>query len=159
MPEAIRFLTHDMVLDIHQRVLDEFGGSAGLRDQGLLESAVAVPAATFGGEFLHDGVPAMAAAYLFHICKNHPFVDGNKRAALASAVQFLYLNTRILKASADEVEKLTVGVADGTVSKYAATSFFKTHVRKAASTKAVSPRKQRKPPRNERGGRDSTETD
>lgn len=148
MPEMTRFLTPDMVLMIHQRVLDEYGGSAGLRDQGLLESAVAVPAATFGGKFLHDGVPAMAAAYLFHLCKNHAFVDGNKRAALASAIQFLYLNGRVFKAEKNDVERLTIGVADGSVSKDAAAAFFKKHVQKMHVKKANSKRKPRKhPPR------------
>jgi death-on-curing protein len=137
-----------MVLMIHQRVLDEYGGSAGLRDQGLLESAVAVPAATFGGKFLHDGLPAMAAAYLFHLCKNHPFVDGNKRAALATAILFLYLNDHVLKAKNDSVERLTTGVADGSVSKEAATAFFKKHVQKTVVKKKAPRRKPRKrPPR------------
>jgi death-on-curing protein len=134
MAEPIHFLTLDQVLRIHARVLEEYGGGQGLRDRGLLESALGVPAATFGGQFLHDGLPAMAAAYLFHICKNHPFVDGNKRAALASAIQFLYLNGRMLKADKDTVEQLTLGVADGSVTKEAATRFFKKHVRKAPPT-------------------------
>ena len=81
------FLTVDHVLTIHRRVIDEFGGDPALRDRGLLESAVMMPAAQFGGGYLHDGIPAMAAGYLFHICKNHSFVDGNKRTALATAAR------------------------------------------------------------------------
>ncbi|MBI3863442.1 MAG: type II toxin-antitoxin system death-on-curing family toxin [Planctomycetia bacterium] len=128
--DSIVFLTLERVLAIHQRVLDEYGGPAGLRDQNLLDSALAVPKSSFGGEFFHTGLPAMAAAYLFHICKNHPFVDGNKRCALATAIQFLYLNGRMITADKASVEKLTWGVADGSVSKETATKFFKRHVRK-----------------------------
>src|SRR5207249_5785917 len=84
----VHFLTVDQVLSIHARVLAEYGGGDGVRDIGLLDSAVAMPAAAFGGQHLHDGIPAMAAAYLFHICKNHAFVDGNKRTGLAAAIQF-----------------------------------------------------------------------
>lgn len=79
------FLEVDDVLEIHATQLDVYGGGAGLRDQGLLESAVAQPRASFGGDFAHEGLFAMAAAYLFHIVKNHPFVDGNKRTGLLSA--------------------------------------------------------------------------
>lgn len=145
MHESIRFLTTDMVLAIHRRVLDEYGGSEGLRDRGLLESAVAAPAATFGGQLLHEGIPAIAAAYLFHICKNHAFVDGNMRAGLASAIQFLYLNAHHLKAEKDDVEQLTLGVADGSVNKNAATEFFKKHARKSPPVKPASERKPRNP--------------
>ena len=66
-----------------------YGGLPGLRDEGLLESAVAQAVATFGGEYLHNDIFQMAAAYLFHIVQNHPFVDGNKRAGAAAAVVFL----------------------------------------------------------------------
>ena len=69
--QAPLFLTVDHVLAVHRRLVQEFGGVAEVRDYGLLESAVMMPAAQFGGEFLHDDVPAMAAAYLFHICRNH----------------------------------------------------------------------------------------
>jgi death-on-curing protein len=129
--DSIVFLSLEQVLAIHERVLAEYGGSAGLRDNNLLDSAVSVPKSTFGGQLLHEGLPAMAAAYLFHICKNHPFVDGNKRCALASAIQFLYLNGRMLKAGKGEVERLTLRVADGSVSKEQATKFFKRNIRKA----------------------------
>ena len=74
-------MTVEHVLDVHRRMILEFGGDPSLRDSGLLESDVMMPAAQFGGRFLHDGIAAMAAAYLFHLCRNHPFVDGNGRAA------------------------------------------------------------------------------
>jgi death-on-curing protein len=67
------FLSLDEVLEIHEQQIERYGGSAGLRDAAGLESAVATPQATFGGEFLHPSVPAMAAAYLFHLCQNHAF--------------------------------------------------------------------------------------
>jgi death-on-curing protein len=86
------FLSLDEVLEIHQEQIERYGGSDGIRDPGALESAVATPQATFGGEFLHTSIPAMAAAYLFHLCQNHPFIDGNKRVGANSAVTFLLLN-------------------------------------------------------------------
>lgn len=89
---STEFLDVDDVLEIHGAQIAEHGGSIEVRDMGLLASAVAQPSMTFGGEFLHDGLSAMAAAYLFHIVMNHPFVDGNKRTGLAAALTFLKLN-------------------------------------------------------------------
>jgi death on curing protein len=91
-PAEIEFLTAEVVLALHQRQLERFGGGAGLRDRGLLESAVPQPQASFGGMYVHEGLFAMAAAYLFHIVSNHPFVDGNKRAGLLAAQVFLDVN-------------------------------------------------------------------
>ena len=127
----ITFLNVEDVEAIHARMIAEYGGSDGLRDRGLLDSASAMPSATFGGQFLHEGLPTMAAAYLFHLCKNHPFVDGNKRVGLASAIAFLLLNGHELIASKLEAEELTLGVADSSVSKEDAIAFFRKHVRKA----------------------------
>lgn len=73
------FLDRDRVLRTHMSLIERYGGSAGLRDVGLLHSAIAMPQASFGGEFLHKDVFEMASAYLFHIVQNHPFFDGNKR--------------------------------------------------------------------------------
>lgn len=86
------FLTVEDVLLIHDEQLDAYGGIAGIRDKGLLESAVMMPQAGFGGEYLHNGLFEMAAAYGFHIAQNQPFLDGNKRTSLASALVFLDLN-------------------------------------------------------------------
>lgn len=86
------FLTLEEVLELHSDQLRLFGGSDGLRDGGALESAVAMPSATFDGSFLHDGPFEMAAAYAFHIAENQPFIDGNKRTALNAALVFLNLN-------------------------------------------------------------------
>ena len=134
--KATTFLDVDVVLTIHTRMIQEFGGGDGLRDQGLLESAVAMPSATFGGQFLHDNLPAMAGAYLFHLCKNHPFVDGNKRVALATAITFLLVNDYELTCSKPDAEQLTLGVADGSISKDEAIAFFRKHVRSAKAVKA-----------------------
>ena len=122
------FLTVIEVLAIHRRIIDEFGGDPSLRDRGLLESAVAMPRAVFGGAFLHDGLAAMAAAYHFHLCRNHPFVDGNKRVALAAAEVFLLVNGARLEADNDAVEQLTFGVAGGRVGKDEVVAFFRVHV-------------------------------
>jgi len=86
------FLDLEDVLLIHREQLIRFGGGDGLRDLGLLESAIAMPRATFGEQFVHDGLFAMAAAYAFHIAENQPFLDGNKRTAVLAAVIFLELN-------------------------------------------------------------------
>ncbi len=87
-----KFLSLDDVLLIHEEQLDAFGGLNGIRDEGLLESAVMTPQASFGGEYLHSDLFEMAAAYAFHIAENQPFLDGNKRTALNSAMVFLELN-------------------------------------------------------------------
>ena len=86
------FLTVEDVLDLHAVQLERYGGSAGIRDAGLLESAVMTPRASFGGEYVHADLFQMAAAYAFHIAENQPMVDGNKRTGLASALVFLAIN-------------------------------------------------------------------
>ena len=81
-----RFLTLEDVLFLHDDRIARYGGTLGIRDVGLLQSALGMPSATFSGALLHEGMPHMAAAYLFHIAKNHSFLDGNKRTALAAAI-------------------------------------------------------------------------
>jgi death-on-curing protein len=88
----VRYLTVAAVKAIHEEVLAAHGGSSGLRDLALLESAVAAPQASFGGEVLMKDPTEVAAAYLFYLCRNHPFVDGNIRVALASCLVFLETN-------------------------------------------------------------------
>ena len=116
-PDAPLFLDVDDVIELHAAQLEIYGGSDGLRDRGLLESAVAQPQASFGGEFVHDGLFAMAAAYLFHIVSNHPFVDGNKRAGLLSAVVFLDVSGISISHPSDALYELTMGVAEGRIEK------------------------------------------
>jgi death on curing protein len=91
-PENCFHLSVDMVRQIHAEALADFGGSDGVRDMALLESAVAAPQAGFGGQSPYLDLPEVAAAYLFYICQNHPFMDGNKRAALGACLLFLELN-------------------------------------------------------------------
>ncbi|HEY1351635.1 MAG TPA: type II toxin-antitoxin system death-on-curing family toxin [Ktedonobacteraceae bacterium] len=88
----IRFIPHKVVLAIHEDQIHEFGGLPGLRDEHVLASALSQPEAQFGGEYLHTSMYEMAAAYGFHLCKNHPFLDGNKRTAWMVMVTFLRLN-------------------------------------------------------------------
>lgn len=90
--EQISFLVLDEILYLHQLQIEEYGGSDGIRDRGLLESAIAMPEASFAGVFVHTSVFEMAAAYAFHIAENQPFIDGNKRTALATALVFLDIN-------------------------------------------------------------------
>ncbi len=122
------FLSVEAVLQIHQRVIEEFGGDLGLRDRGLLESAVAMPQSTFGGSFLHVDLAEKAAAYHFHLCTNHAFIDGNKRVAVAAAEVFILANGCELGAGDDELEDITLGVAQGLASKNDVIEFFKQHV-------------------------------
>jgi death-on-curing protein len=91
-PVQPEFLGKETLLAIHADQLRQHGGLPGIRDEGLLDSAIAQPSLKFGGGFLHAGLLDMAAAYLFHLAMNHPFVDGNKRTALAACLVFLELN-------------------------------------------------------------------
>ncbi|MFY0583723.1 type II toxin-antitoxin system death-on-curing family toxin [Cystobacter fuscus] len=111
------FLTLEDVLEIHHVQRERYGGPPGLRDPGLLESALAQPMATFAGEFIHPDLFTMAAAYLFHLVSNHPFVDGNKRIGLLSALVFLDLNGVSIVTSSDALYELTMEVAQGQAGK------------------------------------------
>lgn len=111
------FLTLDEALAIHAHQIARYGGGLGVRDQGLLESALAMPAATFGSEYLHPSLPEQAAAYLFHLVKNHPFVDGNKRVGLACSLAFLRLNGVRVSTTNDDLVDMVMGVAEGRRSK------------------------------------------
>jgi death-on-curing protein len=111
------FLTVSDVLLLHEAHLQRYGGSAGIRDAGLLDSAVSQARTTFSGLYLHEDLAAMAAAYLFSIVKNHPFIDGNKRAGLAAALTFLDLNGIAIDHSSDLLYDATMGVAEGRLEK------------------------------------------
>jgi len=123
------FLTLDEVIALHADQIERYGGRPGIRDLGLLQSALGTPSATFEGRFLHEGLHEMAAAHLFHIVRNHPFVDGNKRVGLMVLLAFVGLNSRRLDANAQEVEDLVLGIASGRVSKAEATVFVQQHLR------------------------------
>jgi death-on-curing protein len=124
---AVSFLAFDEVLAIHAHLVSRYGGSLGLRDRGLLESALAMPKATFSGQLLHPTLFEQAAAYCFHLVKNHPFVDGNKRVGLAVALTFLRLNGAGIRATDDELVALIVGVAAGRSSKAEVAVFLADH--------------------------------
>jgi death-on-curing protein len=111
------FVSKSMVLSIHARQIERFGGTPGVRDEGLLESALAQPQATFGGQFLHPTISEQAAAYLYHIAMNHPFIDGNKRTAFAVTDTFLRLNGCTLNLTDYRAYDLVMRVARGTMTK------------------------------------------
>jgi death-on-curing protein len=113
----LSFLTLDEVLAIHAHQIERYGGSPGIRDRGLLASALAMPDARFAGEDLHPTLHEKAAAYLFHLVKNHPFVDGNKRVGLAVCLVFLRLNGVTIQATDDELVELVLGVISGQLGK------------------------------------------
>jgi len=104
-------LTNDIVLEIHAEVITRFGGSEGIRDLALLESAVAAPQASFGGKSPYKDLVEVAAAYLFYLCRNHPFVDGNKRTGMAACLVFLQLNGIDPPPDGPAWEELTMDVA------------------------------------------------
>ena len=113
----LRFLGLEEILALHADQIERYGGGAGVRDLGLLESAVAAPESSFAGGYLHGSSPEMAAAYLFHLAQNHTFVDGNKRVAAAAMIMFVYLNDHDLECDEDELVNLTLGVATGKTTK------------------------------------------
>jgi death on curing protein len=120
-----KFLTLAEVLILHEDQVQRFGGSSGVRDLGLLESALGQPAATFGGEFLHPTIADQAAAYLYHIAKNHPFVDGNKRTAFSVMDAFLRVNGSRLPLDNEQTYELVIQVAQSDISKEELTEFLK----------------------------------
>ena len=122
-----RFLDLADVLEIHASRIELYGGSDGVRDLGMLQSALAQPASGFGGEYFHKDVFEMAAAYLFHIACNHPFVDGNKRTALACCLVFLSFNGIDIEADFDELELLVVNTATGDRQKPDIAEFLRNH--------------------------------
>ncbi len=121
------FLGLDEVVEIHCDQIKRYGGATGIRDVGLLQSAVAMSEAGFGNDYLHADIHEMAAAYLFHIIRNHPFIDGNKRTGAATAMVFLMLNG--IELHADEVvfEKMVRSVAEGKTGKATVAAFFRKH--------------------------------
>lgn len=106
-----------MVREIHAAVIARFGGPDGVREPALLESAVAAPQASFGGKSPYTDLAEVAAAYLYYLCRNHPFVDGNKRAALGVCIVFLRLNAIEPNADGPEWEELTMAVAAGAIDR------------------------------------------
>ena len=122
-----RFLTLPEILEIHEDRIRVYGGTSGVRALDLLQSAMGNVEATFGGEYLHQSLFEMAAAYLYGICRNHPFLDGNKRTALACALAFLRFNGFKVQSGQDTLYDLVIGVAEGRIDKGAVASFFEDH--------------------------------
>jgi death-on-curing protein len=125
----IDFLTLNNVMDLHQRQINIHGGRDGIRDEGLLLSALAMPHAAFFGEYAHNDIYEMAAAYFFHIVMNHPFVDGNKRTGAATAIIFLGMNDIELTADNPTLAEFTLCLAQGQKTKHQVTEFLKEHSR------------------------------
>jgi death-on-curing protein len=121
------FLTLDDILESHQFQIETYGGSQGVRDIGLLQSAIAQPQAGFGGQFLHAEIFEMAAAYLYHLVMNHPFVDGNKRVGLEAALVFLEINGATLDATDEELVELVLTTTTGVLSKNEIAEFLRRH--------------------------------
>ncbi len=121
------FLSLEDVLTLHADQVALYGGDQGVRDLGLLESAIAQPQATFGGECLHKDLFEMAAAYLFHTVQNHPFLDGNKRTGAVAALVFLDINGVEVTAPKGSVYAVTMSVANGQAGKAEVAAFFRSH--------------------------------
>jgi death-on-curing protein len=120
-PDNCFHLTVDIVSEIHAGAIAAYGGSPGVREPALLESAVAAPQATFGGKSPYRDLAEVAAAYLFYLCRNHPLVDGNKRAALGACIVFLRLNGVEPRRDGAEWAALTFGIAESALDREAAT--------------------------------------
>jgi death-on-curing protein len=106
-------------------MIERYGGLDGIRDPGLLHAAVAMPQASLGGEYLHKDLFEMAAAYLYHIVQNHPFLDGNKRTGAAAAIIFLAMNDIELNANQEGLVQITLAVATGKARKSQIAKFFR----------------------------------
>lgn len=124
------FLELADILNIHQILIEQVGGMPGVRDEGLLESALSQPKATFFGELLHSTIYKQAAAYLYHLAKNHSFLDVNKRTAYGAMEAFLRLNGYNLDLSNEEAYKMVMQVAQGKISKEELSSFLEQHIRR-----------------------------
>lgn len=123
------FLDIEMVMRAHRSLIEHYGGIEGVRDAGMLHSAIAMPQAAFGGEYLHKDIFEMAAAYLYHIVQNHPFLDGNKRTGAAAAILFLAMNDIDIEADEDGLVEITLAVAKGEAGKTQVADFFRTRVK------------------------------
>lgn len=115
--QEIEFLTLAEIIEIHNNQILLYGGEPGVRDFSLLSSAIAIPRSTFEGNYLYNDIFEMAAAYIYHICQNHPFVDGNKRVALAAGLIFLDLNNITIDDPNGELYRMMINVASGKINK------------------------------------------
>ena len=127
----MRYLSLAEVLDLHRMVIEQAGGTTGLRDLGALESAVAQPRMTFGGEDLYPSAIEKAAALCLSLVQNHPFVDGNKRVGHAAMETFLLLNGFEINAVTEEQEQLILALAAGRLSREDLVAWLRGHVQRA----------------------------
>ena len=127
------FLDIDHTMRLHRSLIETYGGIEGIRDVGLLHSALAMPQASFGGEFLHRDLFEMSAAYLYHIVQNHPFIDGNKRTGAAAAIIFLSMNDMELIVEEEALVNLVLQVARGAIGKPEIAAFMKTYTKPGGS--------------------------
>ncbi len=122
----IHYVTYQYVIEVHDHLIDEYGGRKGILNEGLLRSALEMPKAHFDGKDLHRTIFDKTAAYLFHIIQNHPFVDGNKRTASMIAMVFFASNYKKTFAIPDiEYQELILRVAQGLVTKKEIAKFFR----------------------------------
>ena len=128
------FLTYEEVVAINLDQVSHYGGTAGVRDEGLLLSALAMPQAGFGDQYVHADLFEMAAAYLFHSVKNHPFIDGNKRSGAVAARVFLIMNGVDVVMSTAEVYDLVIATAEGRTGKRDIAEAFRTRSRDLRSS-------------------------
>lgn len=124
----IQYLSIEQVLRLHEHQIETFGGSRGLRDRGGLESAVARPAATFGGDDLYPDLASKVGALMHSLVMNHPFVDGNKRVGAMAAELFVEANGRRLLAGDEEFESMTLAVAIGEVDAESLAIWFRQRI-------------------------------
>lgn len=121
------FLGLDEVIEIHRDQIERYGGHPGVRDMGLLQSAIAMPQASHGGKYLHADLFEMAAASLFHIVQNHPFVDANKRVGVVAALVFLALNGLEVNLPNEALFQTVLAVAQRKLGKDAIAEFLRRH--------------------------------
>jgi death-on-curing protein len=119
------FLELGEILLIHKDQLERYGGSSGVRDIGILQAATAMPRAGIADRYLHDDIFEMAAAYLYYIVRDHPFVDGNKRTGAMAALVFIAMNDVEVGVDEDELENVVRSVAEGTTTKSEIAGFFR----------------------------------
>lgn len=124
---AVFFIPSELVLTIHADLLQRYGGQPGLRDRNLLESALAQPKMTMRGKFAHKTLFDKAAAYGFHLCRNHPFVDGNKRIAFVTMDLFLQKNGWEIVASEEDAYRTMIALASGKLSRDQLSSWLREH--------------------------------
>jgi death-on-curing protein len=130
----MRYLSLQEVISLHSLLIAQSGGSSGLRDRGALESAVAQPEASFGGEELYPDLASKAAALGHSLIQNHPFVDGNKRVGHAAMEVFLFVNGHEIAASIDEQEHIIISVASGKMARIELGEWLREHLGRAHNT-------------------------